>query len=140
MASPTVGKDSVAGAVVKAGVGTAVQADGHWVEYDQFVDQQIRKTRGQVKGTELAVALMTLVAGTLGYFLLAALADHWLFAHGFGFWGRLLALLVYLGGAGYFAYRRVLRPRPRVCHYLPHPERSYEPAPRRPPWRPRRRR
>ena len=117
MASPTVGKDSVNGAAVKASGGAgvktaaasnAVQADGHWVEYDQFVDQQIRKTRSQVKGTELAVALMTLATGTLGYFLLAALADHWLFAHGFGFWGRFTALMVYLAGAGWFCYRRVL--------------------------------
>ena len=117
MVSPTVGKDSVAGVAVKAGGGAAVkaasasnavQADGHWVEYDQFVDQQVRKTRSQVKGTELAVALMTLATGTLGYFLVAALADHWLFAHGFGFWGRFIALAVYLAGAGWFCYRRVL--------------------------------
>jgi hypothetical protein len=85
-----------------------VQADGHWVEYDQFIDQQIRKTRGQVKGVEIAAALMTLATGSLIFFLAMALADHWLFPHGMGFWGRLTALGLYLAGAGYYAYRRLL--------------------------------
>ena len=85
-----------------------VQTDGHWVEYDQFIDQQIRKTRGQVKGVEIAAVLMTLASGSLLFFLAASLADHWLFAHGLGFWGRFLLMAVYFGGAGYFCYRRLL--------------------------------
>jgi hypothetical protein len=85
-----------------------VQADGRWVEYDEYIDQQIRRTRGQVKGVEIAAALMVLTTGTLIFFLAMALADHWLFAHGLGFWGRFLALAVYLAGAGYYAFRRLL--------------------------------
>ena len=85
-----------------------VQADGHWVEYDQFIDQQIRKTRGQVKGVEIAAALMMLATGSLVFFLAMALADHWLFPHGMGFWERFIALTFYLTAAGYYSYRRLL--------------------------------
>ncbi len=85
-------------------------ADGHWVEYDHFIEDQLRKTRGEVKGVEIASGLMTLAAGSLVYFLLIALADHWVLPHGLGFWGRLFCLALFLGGAGYYAFRQLLPP------------------------------
>lgn len=81
---------------------------GQWVEYDEFIDRQIRKTRAQVKGVEIATALMLLAAGSLGFFLVAAVLDHWILPHGLGFWGRLLGLTIFLGGACYFAIQRLL--------------------------------
>jgi len=81
---------------------------GEWIEYDQFIDRQIRKTRGQVKGVEIASALMTLAAGALAFFLVAAVVDHWVLVHGLGFWGRLLCLAMFLGGAGYYAAEKLL--------------------------------
>jgi hypothetical protein len=81
---------------------------GEWVEYDQFIDLQIRKTRGQVKGVEVASALMTLAAGALAFFLVVAVFDHWVLAHGLGFWGRLLCFAMFLGGAGYYAADKLL--------------------------------
>jgi hypothetical protein len=81
---------------------------GEWIEYDQFIDRQIRKTRGQVKGVEIASALMTLATGALAFFLVAAVLDHWVLAHGLGFWGRLLCLALFLGGAGYYAAEKLL--------------------------------
>ena len=68
----------------------------------------VRKTRGEVKGVEIAAALMTLGAGSTLYFLAAAIVDHWLLPHGMGFWGRLLCLAMFLAGAGYFAVRELL--------------------------------
>jgi hypothetical protein len=81
---------------------------GEWVEYDQFIDRQIRKTRGQVKGVEIASALMALATGAVAFFLLAALLDHWVFPHGLGFWGRLVCLAIFLAGAGYYAAEKLL--------------------------------
>ena len=81
---------------------------GEWIEYDQFIDRQIRKTRGQVKGVEIASALMTLATGALAFFLVAAVLDQWVLAHGLGFWGRLVCLALFLGGAGYYAAEKLL--------------------------------
>jgi hypothetical protein len=83
-------------------------SSGEWVEYDQFIDLQIRKTRSQVRGIEIASALMTLAAGALLFFLVAAVLDHWVLPHGLGFWGRLLALVLFLGGAGYYATEKLV--------------------------------
>ncbi len=81
---------------------------GEWIEYDQFIDRQIRKTRGQVKGVEIASALMTLATGALAFFLIAAVLDQWVLTHGLGFWGRLVCLALFLGGAGYYAAEKLL--------------------------------
>jgi collagen type III alpha len=85
----------------------ANKAEGRWLEYDQFIDAQLRKARGHVKGVELAGALMGLAAGGLLYFLLVSVLDHWLVSGGLGFWGRLACLAVFLAGAGWFVVRRL---------------------------------
>lgn len=77
------------------------------VEYEQFIEAQLRKTRGHVRSVDLAGTLMTIAAGTLTYFLIAALIDHWVVPRGLGFWGRLLLFLLYLGGLGIYLARNV---------------------------------
>lgn len=72
---------------------------GRFIEYDRYIDAQIRRTRRQVKGIDLAAALMLLAAGSMAYFLLAALVDHWLVPGGMGFAGRLVCLALYLLGS-----------------------------------------
>ncbi|HEX4144037.1 MAG TPA: hypothetical protein VHY91_10925 [Pirellulales bacterium] len=74
-------------------------AAGDFVAYDQFIDSQLHTARRQVRTVDIAVSLTTLAAGTLGFFLLAALCDHWLFSGGLGTAGRWLALTVYLASA-----------------------------------------
>ena len=81
--------------------------DGRWLEYDRFIDKQLRKARGQVKGVELAGALMLLMAGTLLFFLLVSLVDHWLFTGGLSFWGRLFFFAVFVGGGIWYVVRRL---------------------------------
>ncbi len=76
----------------------AKEASGAFVAYDQFIDDQLHTARRQVRTVDIAVSLTTLGAGTLGFFLLAVLCDHWLFSGGLGTLGRWLALLVYLAG------------------------------------------
>ena len=51
---------------------------------------------------------MTLGAGTLGFFLLAVLCDHWLVSGGLGTVGRWLALVIYLTGALVYCWQSLL--------------------------------
>ncbi|HTM53271.1 MAG TPA: hypothetical protein VL175_04555, partial [Pirellulales bacterium] len=78
------------------------------VEYEQFIEAQLRKTRGHVRSVDLAGTMMTIAAGTLTYFLITALIDHWVVPRGLGFWGRLLLFLLYLGGLGVYLARNVI--------------------------------
>ncbi|MEN0111257.1 MAG: hypothetical protein AAF805_11100, partial [Planctomycetota bacterium] len=60
-----------------------VDTKARTVAYDAFVDERVRQTRDAVKATDLATACATLLAGTLGFVLVAALAEHWLAPAGF---------------------------------------------------------
>ena len=71
---------------------------GKFVEYDRYIESQLRRTRRQVKGIDLAASLMLLAAGSMVYLLLAALADHWLVPGGMGFGGRLACLSLFVAG------------------------------------------
>ncbi|MDZ4781758.1 MAG: DUF4175 family protein, partial [Planctomycetia bacterium] len=77
------------------------------VEYGRFIDRQLTKTARQVRGIDIASGLMGWLAVALVYLMLAAAADHWLFASGLGLWGRWLALLGLVAGSGWFLARRV---------------------------------
>ncbi len=81
---------------------------GTLVEYEEFIEGQLRKTRSHVRSVDVASALMTLAAGTLGYFFVVALVDHWVVYGGLGFWGRLVFLAVYLAAALTYLAREVL--------------------------------
>jgi hypothetical protein len=79
---------------------------GETVEYELFIQEQLTRTRRQVKLVELAVAAIQLCVLVLGYVLLVVLVDHWLFTGGLGVWGRLLAFLgLVVGGVGFLAWR-----------------------------------
>lgn len=80
--------------------------DGKLVEFDQYIESQIHRTRRQVKGVDVSTSLMMLAVGTLVYLMLVALADHWLVSGGLGFAGRLTAFLVLAAGViVYVAWR-----------------------------------
>ena len=68
---------------------------GKLIDYDQFIDGQLRRTRGQVKAVEIAQGLTNLAVGALVFFLVAVALDHWIVRGGLGTFGRLL-----LFGAG----------------------------------------
>ncbi|MEX0677165.1 MAG: hypothetical protein WD063_08830 [Pirellulales bacterium] len=78
------------------------------VEYEEFIENQLRKTRSHVRGVDVAAGLMILVAGTMGYFFLAALVDHWLIAGGLAYWGRFLLWGVYLAAATYWVATEIV--------------------------------
>src|SRR6516225_12104492 len=87
--------------------GASSTADGRWLEYDEFIDKQLRKARGQVKGVELAGSLMTLAAGGLLYFLAVSLVDHWLLPGGLGIGGRVFFFVLFLFAAAWYIARRL---------------------------------
>ncbi len=79
-------------------------------EYERFVDQRLNQTRRRVQGVDLAVALVLLAIGVLGYLLAAAVVDHWLVTGGLGFGGRFLFWLGLIGGLCAYGVRCLLPP------------------------------
>ena len=77
----------------------------------QYVDQQLEKTRKQVKAFDLAACLLGLVAFVVAFFLLAAVLDAWIWP--LGTIGRFICLgLLFVGIAGYsirFVFPLILR-------------------------------
>lgn len=81
---------------------------GKLVEYDQYIDTQLRRTRGQVKIAEVCAHLMSLAVAALAFFLIVALADHWLIRGGFGAALRFALFAALVIGAGYYFVRKIL--------------------------------
>ena len=76
------------------------RAVGRVIEYQQYIDGQLHKTRARVKWVDFWTSLVLLGIGVLGYLLVAALIDHWIIPGGLGFFGRLLLLIGLLAGIG----------------------------------------
>ena len=83
------------------------------VEYEDYVDQQISKTRTNVRLVELSTSLILLVAGVVGYLLALVLVDHWV--AGLSVLARVGALLVLVIGAVTFFATRVV---PALIHSI----------------------
>ena len=66
---------------------------------ERFIEQQLAKTRLQVRVVDLASSLMALVAVILAYIFVLAVVDHWIMP--LAWWGRWLACISLLGGIGY---------------------------------------
>jgi hypothetical protein len=81
-------------------------ATGQPREAEQIIQQQLARTAWQVKLIDLATSLVLLGAGVLGFLLVVALVDHWLF--NLGVVGRLLALAVLVIGVTTYFVRDVL--------------------------------
>jgi hypothetical protein len=76
------------------------------VDYDQFIDAQIDRTRRTVKLVDIASTLLVVVIASLGYLLGIAVVEHWIIPGGFGIGMRLLLAAILFGGLGYYAVRR----------------------------------
>jgi len=76
---------------------TVESNDKHqYVEFDEYIDFQLRKTRGNIKWTEIATALVGLAVLFLAYLLIFVLLDHWFIAGGFSQTARVVMLCVLL--------------------------------------------
>ena len=73
---------------------------GTSLHYDQFIEQQLFKTRRRVKLVDLGSMLMGLIGGVIVYLLIVVIVDHWVLP--LNRLGRWTALAVLLLGAGYY--------------------------------------
>ena len=63
-----------------------------YVEFDEYIDFQLQKTRTGIKATDLLTALAGVATLFLGYLLLFVVFDHWVLPGGFSMAGRWLML------------------------------------------------
>ncbi len=75
---------------------------------EAVIEQRLRQARRQVKGVDVAAALLRLAVGTLLFLLAFAVLDHWLVTGGLGVLGRTLAAMVFFAGAGVYVAREIL--------------------------------
>ncbi|MBI5761639.1 MAG: hypothetical protein HZA46_24280 [Planctomycetales bacterium] len=68
-----------------------------YVDFDDYVDFHLNKTRQNIKSTELFTTLGWLATLDVGYLLAFVIADHWLIDGGFSFVPRVLMLFVVMG-------------------------------------------
>ena len=57
-------------------LGTQSQPHGKLLDYEQFIDHQLNRTRARIKFTDIATAGLILVAGFLGVLFLEVVLDH----------------------------------------------------------------
>lgn len=69
------------------------------LQHDQFIEQQLARTRRRVKWVDLGSIAMGLIGGIIAYLLLVVLCDHWI--ADLGRIGRLTALAILLLGITY---------------------------------------
>lgn len=80
-----------------------------YVDFDEYVDFQLEKTRHSIKWTDIVTATAVVAAFVVGYLLLFTILDHWLVPGGFGHTAR----FVMVGGllavtAAWLAWKVVL--------------------------------
>lgn len=74
----------------------------------QYIEDQLQRTREQVKTIELTSELLLLASLVIGYVFTVVVLDHWVFSQGLGFWARLMAWSGLVLGSGYLLWARVL--------------------------------
>lgn len=63
-----------------------------YVDFDEFIDFQLQKTRSNIKATDILTALAGVAVLFLAYLLAFVLLDHWVIPGGFGAVGRWVML------------------------------------------------
>ena len=74
--------------------------------YREAIDRQLNRTRRQVKLVELGASSVLLLAGVLGFLLVASLVDHWVVS--LGYVGRTVLLAILLIGVAWYFWQKVL--------------------------------
>src|SRR5690606_37683286 len=81
-----------------------------YVDYDEFIDFQVEKTRAGIKSNDVLTALIGASVGMLAYVLVFAVFDHWVIAGGFGRGTRILLLSLLLSGLVVWCVWKIVRP------------------------------
>src|SRR5262249_5921659 len=97
----------------------APQADPkHYVDYEEYVDFQLEKTRSSIKLTDIFTTLTTLAVVVISYLLVFVLLDQWVLEGGFGYTARVVLLGILLAGVLGTLGWRVIFPLLRRVHPL----------------------
>src|SRR5436305_478298 len=83
------------------------QPHGKLLDYEQYVDHQIHRTRARIKMTDVLTASITLVTVALGILFLEIVLDHLV---GLPIWARRIILMLGLASGGAFAGWRIVLP------------------------------
>ncbi len=75
-----------------------------YIEYEKYIDSQVQRTRKNVKLVDLASAMVVLVVALLGFFLTAAVLEHWILPNGLGTIGRIGMFVLLVAGLGHYAW------------------------------------
>ena len=95
-----------------------VQTSPDYVDFDEYIDYQLQKTRGNIKSTDILTAFAFVAVFVLAYLLLFVIGDHWLFEDGFSQTTRIVLLsLVGLASAAWMSWK-VLFPYLRQVNSL----------------------
>ena len=94
---------------------TVSQPHGKVLDYEQYIDHQLRQTRARIKTTDLLTGSVTLAAAVLGVLFLEVVLDH---AFGLPRLVRQVILLAGLAGGGAYAVRRIALPMLRSVNGL----------------------
>ncbi|MBV8381770.1 MAG: hypothetical protein JOZ63_04140, partial [Planctomycetaceae bacterium] len=86
---------------------STTQPHGKLLDYEQYIDHQLGRTRAKIKMTDILTASLMLVAATLGVLLLEVVLDH---AVGLPVWLRRIVLVSGLAGAAAFSAVRIVLP------------------------------
>lgn len=84
--------------------------DAGYVDFDEYIEFQLRKTKANIKWAEIGLALVWVAIALFGYLLVFVVCDHWLIPGGFGFWPRVGMLLALVTGTAYAVIRHVVYP------------------------------
>ena len=61
----------------------------HYVDYEEYVDFQLEKTRSSIKLTDIFTTLTALAVAVIGYLLVFVILDQWVLDGGFGYASRI---------------------------------------------------
>ncbi len=86
---------------------TSTQPYGKLLDYEQYIDHQLGRTRARIKMTDILTAGLILVAAAVGVLLLEVVLDH---VVGLPLWFRQVVLVFGLAGGGAFATMRIALP------------------------------
>jgi collagen type III alpha len=84
-------------------------ASSGYVDFDEYVEFQLEKTRNSIKWTDIATAAAGVAAFIVGYLLLFAVLDHWVVPGGFSRTARfIMAGLLAAVSGGWLAWKVLL--------------------------------
>lgn len=89
-----------------------------YVEFDEYIDFQLQKTRQSMKVTDIATAVCGISVAVLAYLLVFAVCDHWLIPGGFGYFWRVALLAGLVVGTCLWVGIRVVMPSLRRINQL----------------------